>query len=1015
MAAVSGSANCNLEEELNCSICLSIYTDPVTLDCGHNFCQKCLENLLEIQTETNGDCFSCPECRAQFTQKPVLQRNLKLSNIVMCYAASQPPARAEPEPCDFCLETTLPAAKKCVECEAFLCQGHAKKHLEKPAFRDHTLLDPSASLEDRRCLVHQEVIKYYCHTDHTCTCVSCCVIGPHKNHEVRTLQEAHTEKEAFLQDKRQKLCLDEKSTEKAVQDTEANQFEVKEKAFELRSKLATVSAEMRLLVEVFEKDTLEMVNSEEGTVLADITAQRAALAEHKQELSQEMEKIDQLCQESDDLQFIKEFERLQVQFHCKSKVKLSRRMIDVDKVLRQIHQKTQELAGSLDSLLCKHQLVQQVVKVPSVPSMDKIQLRTENSPSKQKLLLPSTMDSCPFGSQLYSVPPIKIPSMQQFKVKDYRKKYYRDFACQHKLPASGVTKVVSSVNSYKKKSTYNPLLNSTISVFGKLCDYDFRKLDKQTHHYDANLTESESQALNLVANKKEWRVMKADKGGTVVIINTSDYVNSMRELLGDSSSYRLVSSEFITQSFQQVDLSLLDLFTQGNIDRETFDFLYVEYPKLATLFGIPKLHKQGEKIPFRPIVAAGYSKTETISIWLDKYLNPVVQSTISFLRDSWHLLELLSQLKLDGKRIYLASLNVMSLIYKKHYTEFLLIFQDKLKAALTSLELKAEELRKQQNKKEQTASNILESTANLELHISSEFARLHQFLQEREQQLIQQLRQDIDSVLKKTEEAVVHIKEQNDLLQEKISRILSQMESQDPLLILLGAKEIEEMPFRKEEDEDEFDECGIENFLGVYKGPIQFSAWKSMSSVVQPGVSALTLDPVTAHPEIYLAEDLSSAFHGDKRQQLPDSLTRFDQCACVLGCEGFTAGIHYWEVEVGGKTKWDLGVTRETARRKGFITRVPEEGYWVLCLRNGDRYMAMESIPEVLSLHTKPRRIGMYLDYEGGQLSFYNASNMSHIYTFTDTFTETLYPYFSPCFNDGGKNAEPLRLLRLML
>lgn len=343
-------------------------------------------------------------------------------------------------------------------------------------------------------------------------------------------------------------------------------------------------------------------------------------------------------------------------------------------------------------------------------------------------------------------------------------------------------------------------------------------------------------------------------------------------------------------------------------------------------------------------------------------------------------------------------------------------YMNKLKTALTNLELKAELFRKLQNEKEEKASSILEGTAELEEHISSEFARLHQFLQQREEQLIQQLRRDIDRVLKTTEEAVTHIKEQSDLLQEKISQILSQLESQDPLHILLGAKEIEEKPPRKEEEEeDEGDECRIENFFGVYNGPLQFSAWKSMSCVIQPGLSTLTLNPVTAHTELSISEDLSSVYHGDKGQQLPNSPTRFDHCACVLGCEGFTTGTHYWEVEVGAKTKWDVGVTLETARRKGFITRVPEEGYWVLCLRNGDRYMAMDSMSRVVLLHTKPKRIGIYLDYEGGQVSFYNASNMSHIYTFKGNFTETLYPYFSPCFNDGGKNIEPLRLFRLIL
>ncbi|OCT62503.1 hypothetical protein XELAEV_18043586mg [Xenopus laevis] len=57
-------AAANLREELDCSICLSIYTDPVSLLCGHSFCQGCIEGLLDTQEGSGG--YSCPECRAGY-------------------------------------------------------------------------------------------------------------------------------------------------------------------------------------------------------------------------------------------------------------------------------------------------------------------------------------------------------------------------------------------------------------------------------------------------------------------------------------------------------------------------------------------------------------------------------------------------------------------------------------------------------------------------------------------------------------------------------------------------------------------------------------------------------------------------------------------------------------------------------------------------------------------------------------------------------------------------------------
>ncbi len=171
----------------------------------------------------------------------------------------------------------------------------------------------------------------------------------------------------------------------------------------------------------------------------------------------------------------------------------------------------------------------------------------------------------------------------------------------------------------------------------------------------------------------------------------------------------------------------------------------------------------------------------------------------------------------------------------------------------------------------------------------------------------------------------------------------------------------------------------------------------------------VTLHPDTAQPNLILSDDGKQVSDGDIRQKLPDKPERFDYCVCVLGKEGFSSGRFYFEVQVKGKTGWDLGVVRESINRKGKITARPSDGYWSVILRNGDEYKACAGPLVSLSLRVKPQRVGVFVDYEEGLVSFYDVESSSHIYSFTaQSFTEKLYPYFNPDLNDGGKNSSPL-------
>ncbi|XP_037621697.1 E3 ubiquitin-protein ligase TRIM21-like [Sebastes umbrosus] len=178
---------------------------------------------------------------------------------------------------------------------------------------------------------------------------------------------------------------------------------------------------------------------------------------------------------------------------------------------------------------------------------------------------------------------------------------------------------------------------------------------------------------------------------------------------------------------------------------------------------------------------------------------------------------------------------------------------------------------------------------------------------------------------------------------------------------------------------------------------------------VQQYAVDVTLDPDTAHPHLILSDDGKQVNHGDVRKNLPDNPERFSNYVSVLGKQSFSSGRFYFEVQVKGKTKWDLGVGRESINRKGGITLRPKDGYWIICLRNGNEYEAPAGPDVSLSLKSQPQKVGVFVDYEEGLVSFYDVDAAALIYSFTGCyFTEKLFPFFSPCFHDGGKNSAPL-------
>lgn len=197
----------------------------------------------------------------------------------------------------------------------------------------------------------------------------------------------------------------------------------------------------------------------------------------------------------------------------------------------------------------------------------------------------------------------------------------------------------------------------------------------------------------------------------------------------------------------------------------------------------------------------------------------------------------------------------------------------------------------------------------------------------------------------------------------------------------------------------------VQSKLGLEASPVQTNCREKK---MQEYALNVTLDSNTAHPRLILSHDLKSVWCADRAHHVPDTPERFDRVVCVLGREAISSGKHYWEVEVNGKTDWDLGVARQSVNRKGRIDYTPNNGFWFLSLRDRHNYAFRTEPCTDVEMNLRPHKIGIFVDYEKGEVSFYNVDAKVHIYTFHDIFTENIFPFFSPCTNKSGKNEMPL-------
>ncbi|XP_075071523.1 E3 ubiquitin/ISG15 ligase TRIM25-like [Mixophyes fleayi] len=297
-------ASADLREELICSICLSIYTDPVTLSCGHNFCRVCIDCVLD--TQEGSGVYSCAECREEFKHRPALRKNTVLCNIAERVLSTQPEQDETGIFCTYCIHSPVPAVKSCLLCEASMCENHLRVHSKS---EEHVLSDPTTALHNRKCPIHKKILEYYCTEDSALICVSCRLDQEHWRHQVDSLDEASKKKKEKLRKVLEDLTSKREEAEKRFQSLQERRREVQENAAGERERVTALFRDIRRQLEDLEARVMSEISRQEQEASFSVSDLIKQLEVKKDELSMKMRHIEELCNVTDPVTVLQEPDR----------------------------------------------------------------------------------------------------------------------------------------------------------------------------------------------------------------------------------------------------------------------------------------------------------------------------------------------------------------------------------------------------------------------------------------------------------------------------------------------------------------------------------------------------------------------------------------------------------------------------------------------------------------------------------------------------------------------------------
>ncbi|XP_019221585.1 tripartite motif-containing protein 35-like [Oreochromis niloticus] len=326
--------------------------------------------------------------------------------------------------------------------------------------------------------------------------------------------------------------------------------------------------------------------------------------------------------------------------------------------------------------------------------------------------------------------------------------------------------------------------------------------------------------------------------------------------------------------------------------------------------------------------------------------------------------------------------------------------KEQLKSDLKSLQDKRNKYKQVEKTYNEVIQHSKTQLLSTERQIRAEFNKLQQFLKEEEESRLAALREEEEQKGRTISREMKMIEEQISSLSDSISAVEEELQKHR-VPFLSSYKDTQSRARAQSSVSDPQLVSGALIDVAKHLGNLSFRVWEKMKEKVH--FSPVILDPNTANHCLYLSDDLTSMKCGDTKQQLPDNPERNTNYTIVFGSQGFSSGKHSWEVEVGDHPDWLVGLAKESVERKKERFASGDYGIWCLTHRSGSYG---NGLCEHVAVKKSLQRIRVQLDYDRGEVSFYDPEDMTHIYTHRDTFTEKLLPFFSIGKAGDGKTSD---------